>query len=248
VMNLFDHYSCRARLQPALLTLAPLALGAFAWAPPGARWPSVIWSLLGTVGLTFFLAIATRNRGKSIEPGLWTSWGGTPTTQLLRYSGPANPVLRERWHKQLAKLLGKSLPTAEEEKDNPTHADKIYEAATRLLIDKARDRKKFPLVYAELVNYGFCRNLYGVRWLGFSLALIGFVSSLAANSWSVNTTGKESLLPWGCGIVCFLFLLCWIFVVKSAWVKVPAMSYAHRLFESSEKLSRSKAGTKIDGP
>lgn len=242
--NLFDHYSFRARLQPALLTLAPLAFGAFAWAPPGARWPSAIWSLLGTVGFSYFLAIAARNRGKSLEPWLWTSWGGTPTTQLLRYSGPANPMLRERWHKQLAKLLGKPFPSVDEEKNNPNHADEIYEAGTRLLIDKTRDTKKFPLVYKELVNYGFCRNLYGMRPLGVSLALISLGACIAANFWSANTTGKESLLPWGCGIVCFLFLLSWIFIVKSAWVKVPAMSYAHRLFEGSEKLSRAKAGTK----
>lgn len=30
-MQLFDHYSFRARLQPALFTLLPLALGVLAW-------------------------------------------------------------------------------------------------------------------------------------------------------------------------------------------------------------------------
>src|SRR5437899_7423873 len=115
--KLFDHYSFRARLQPAFLALVPLALGAFAWAQPGAKWLTAIWSLLGAAGFTFFLANVARNRGKSIEPKLWESWGGTPTTQLLRHSGPGNSNLRERWHKQLSKLLGKPFPTPEEERN-----------------------------------------------------------------------------------------------------------------------------------
>ena len=121
----FDHYSFRARLQPAFLTLLPLAMAAFAWAQPGAKWLTIIWSLLGAAGFTFFPANFARNRGKSIEPELWKSWGGTPTTQLLRHSYPEYSVLRERWHKQLSKLLNKPFPTAEEERHDPSRADEI---------------------------------------------------------------------------------------------------------------------------
>src|SRR2546421_5900613 len=142
--HFFDYYSFRARLQPAFLTLLPIAIAAFAWAQPGAKWLTAIWSLLGAAGFTFFLANVSRNRGKHIEPKLWKSCGGTPTTQLLRHSGPANSVLRERWHKRLSKLLGRPFPSAEEERNNPVQADEIYEAATRLLIEKTRDTKAFP--------------------------------------------------------------------------------------------------------
>src|ERR1700730_13897443 len=83
VLGHFDHYSFRARLQPAFLTLLPLVVGALAWAEPGAKWFTLLGSLLSTAGLTFFLANFARNRGKAIEPALWKSWGGAPTTLLL---------------------------------------------------------------------------------------------------------------------------------------------------------------------
>ena len=141
-MKLFDHYSFRARLQPALFTLLPAAIGIFAWTGPGVKWQSALWTLFGTVGGTFFLGILARSLGKQIEPGLWQSWGGPPTTQLLRHSGSGNPVLRERWHKCLSKLLGQPLPTAEEEAADPVSADEAYRAGTKLLINKTRDVKK----------------------------------------------------------------------------------------------------------
>jgi hypothetical protein len=88
--KLFDHYSFRARLQPAFLALLPIAIGVMAWAPPGAKWMTSIWSLLSAAGFTLLLANMARNRGKGIERELWKSWGGAPTTQLFRHRGEAN--------------------------------------------------------------------------------------------------------------------------------------------------------------
>lgn len=238
-VKLFDHYSFRARLQPAFLTLVPLVIGVLAWAQPGAKWVTALWSLLGAAGFTFFLANIARNRGKSIEPELWKSWGGAPTTQLLRHSGPANPVLRERWHKHLSKLLGKPFPTADEEQTSPTKADEIYEAATRLHIGKTRDAKKYPFVYRDNVNYGFCRNLYALRKVGISAAVMGFLVSLGAIGW-VLKQGKMDYLPWGCAVVCAALLQWWIFTVNSEWVRVPAMNFALHLLDSTEKVGPAK--------
>src|SRR5438874_4204302 len=72
-LKLVDHYSFRARLQPALLALLPLAFALIAWTEPGARWLSVLWTIFGTAGGTFFLATFARNRGRSLEAKLWDS-------------------------------------------------------------------------------------------------------------------------------------------------------------------------------
>jgi hypothetical protein len=231
--NLFDHYSLRARLQPGLITLLPIALGVFAWSEPGARWMTALWTTLGTSGATYLLAIMARNRGKAIEPALWESWGGTPTTQLLRHSGPGNPVLRERWHESLAKLLKKPLPTASEEAADPAAADAVYVAVTRLLINERRDAKAFPLIYKENVNYGFCRNLHAQRAVGIGAAITGIAASVAAGIYFA-AGGKVLILPWVCAAIGFLMLLSWIFVFTGLWVKVPAFAYSERLLESSD--------------
>src|SRR5713101_5701667 len=194
-LKLFDHYSFRARLQPALLTLLPAAVGIFAWTGPGLKWESALWALFGTVGGTFFLTILARNLGKQIEPGLWQSWGGPPTTQLLRHAGIGNPVLRERWHKILAKFLGKPLPTPEEEQANPKTADDTYNAGIKLLINKTRDVKTFRLVYNENVQYGYCRNLLAMRLMGLSFSVLGSVASLTAGLWNSHVADSK-IYPW----------------------------------------------------
>ncbi len=235
--KLFDQYSLRARLQPALLTLLPAAIGVFAWAGPGVKWQSALWTLFGTAGGTCFLAIVARNFGKKIENGLWQSWGGSPTTQLLRHSGSANPVMRDRWHKSLAKLLGRPFPTAQEEAANPNSADDVYGAAARLQINKTHDTKKYPLVFKENMHYGFCRNLYAMRAIGITVAILGIVASCAAGIWSIQS-GNPDVRPWVCAVVCTLMFLLWVFVVKPSWVRVPAFAYAERLLESVENTTR----------
>ena len=235
---LFDQYSLRARLQPALLTLLPAAIAIFAWTGPGVKWQSALWTLFGTAGGTYFLAILARNFGKQIEPGLWQSWGGAPTTQLLRHSGPANSVMRERWHKYLSKLLDKPFPTTQEEAANPAGADDIYNAAVKLQIGKTRDTKKYHLLFKENIQYGFCRNLFAMRVTGIIVAILGVVASGAAGAWFIQI-GDPQIRPWVCGATGLLFLIWWIFTIKPEWVKIPAFAYAERLFESTETGTRS---------
>lgn len=241
--SFYDHYSFRARLQPAFIALLPVALGAMAWALPGAKWITAIWSLLGAAGFTFFLANLARNRGKSIEPALWKAWDGSPAVRFLRHRGDSNSVLRERWHLKLEKLLGRRMPTQLEEENDPTAADAVYEAATRLLIGKTYDQKAYPFVFRDNVNYGFCRNLYGLRGLGLISSVVGLGVSLSA-ALSSHRAGHLEALSMGCSGVCFALLLWWIFTVKAAWVRVPAENYARHLFASLETVQDPKQSVK----
>lgn len=241
--HLLDYYSLRARLYPSLLALFPGALAIFAWTGVGPHWESAIWTTFGTIGGTFLLAVLARNAGRAVEPDLWKSWGGPPTTEFLRHSGPANPLLRARWHKSMGKLLGVPFPSAEDEAADPGKADDIYQAAVRLLINKTRDTKKYPLVFKENITYGFCRNLLGLRWIGFSFALVGtLVCALAG---LMPTASKSpAFMAWTLALTCMAFLLFWIFAVKPGLVRVPAVAYTERLLESSETL----AGTRTVKP
>jgi hypothetical protein len=236
---LFDHYSLRARLQPALLALLPAAFGIFAWTGPGVRWQSALWTLFGTAGGTFFLGILARNLGKQIEPGLWQAWGGSPTTQLLRHGGTGNPVMRERWHNSLSRLLDRPLPTLQEEQADPVAADGVYNAAIKLLINKTRDVKKFHLLYKENVQYGYCRNLFAMRSMGLIFSLLGSLASLAAGLWDAHVRDPK-IYTWVCLAANLVFLTCWIFTINSAWVRVPAFAYADRLLESIENFPQSR--------
>jgi hypothetical protein len=233
--NLFDHYSFRARLQPALIVLLPISLAVVACLGPEQPWMSAIWTLCATGGATYLLAVFVRNRGKENEPALWKSWGGCPTTQLLRHAGPANPVMRERWHTQLEKFLGKPLPTMAEETADPQKADHAYEAASKFLIGKTRDTKNFPLLYKENVTYGFCRNLHAMRTAGIFISLCGAIVSAHAAVLSVYL-GKIDFVPIAACFISVLLLWGWVFRIRPKWVRIPAFAYAERLFESIDLI------------
>lgn len=239
--QLFDSYTFRARLQPALFTLLPLAVAVLAWTEVKRPWMALLWTVCGTAGATYFFSAVVRSCGKQAEKKLWASWGGAPTTQLLRHEGTSNSILRERWHKSLAKLIGTALPTADEERANPAAADSVYEAATKVLISKTRDPKKFPLIIKENTAYGFCRNLYAMRWVGIPIAAIGAAAAavVAAQAESL----RAGILGYACTALNGLILLAWIFRVRAEWVRTPALAYAERLFEATESLSRAKAPT-----
>jgi hypothetical protein len=237
---LFDQYSFRARLQPALLTLLPAAIAIFAWTGPGVKWQSALWTLFGTAGGTYFLAVLARNLGKKLEPGLWQSWGGAPTTQFLRHTGSANPVMRERWHKNLSKLLGKPFPTASEESANPMAADDIYSAAVKLQISKTRDTKKYHLLFKENIQYGFCRNLFAMKSTGMVIATLSLIFSISTAIWFIHI-GDPKIMPWICSAAISMFLYWWITVVNPAWVRQSANAYAERLFESVETSSATRS-------
>jgi hypothetical protein len=232
-LNLFDRYCLQARLFPALLALLPGAVGVFAWTGPADKGLLWLWTVIVTAGGTYLLAALARSPGKHLEPELWKSWGGAPTTQLLRHSGGANAVIRERWHKALSKLAGKPFPTPEGELADAVAADSIYEAGVVLLISQTRDVKKFPLLFKENISYGFCRNLYGLRPVGITLSVAGMVLSAIATALAIRA-GTAVGISWTCVALCVLFFYIWVFCVRPSLIRTPAFGYANRLMECIE--------------
>jgi hypothetical protein len=230
-LALFDPYTFRARLQPALIALLPLGIAGYAWSGGKPSWVSALWGLFGMAGGTFLLTVLTRRLGRSLEPGLWRSWGGAPTTQLLRHRGDANPLMRARWHDALAKLTGAPLPSAPDEQANPQAADFTYEAAAKVAIGKTRNVRTFGLLFKEDIAYGFCRNLYALRPYGIFFALVGTALAAAAGVQTVRTGGLH-VLEWFCAAADLGALFVWIFYVNDSLVRTPAFAYAERLFEA----------------
>lgn len=164
-----DEYALKARAIPAFLTLLPLALVVL----PTLGTQSLLLGLFAPVGgtlvISFLLAQWGRDQGKLKEPRLFAIWGGKPTTVLLSHRGEAeNRVLRERRHRRLERLSnGIVLPTLRAEAEDPKAADESYDAATKILIQRTRDKQRFSLLFDELVSYGFRRNLWDSNHLPF---------------------------------------------------------------------------------
>jgi hypothetical protein len=242
-MNL-DTYTFRARVAPVLLVLLPVLLATMAWFPDQLT----TWRALPGAGVTAFLAVLLaqlgRDSGKAKEAALFESWGGKPTVQLLRHSydgGSDTAELRRRQRIKLAKLSGMEFPTPEQEAGNPDEADSKYDAAVSYLIAQTRDTLRFRLIYAENVNYGFRRNLWGVRFVGAVAAGLGAGAAFTATYFAA--AGNSQITAALLGVVNLLLFLLYVLRVNRQWVRLAAFEYAKQLLESVELLDQTDTHT-----
>ena len=97
--DLFDTYSLRARLQPALLPLFPLFVTIAVWVPGLYHTGAGLAGLATACGVTVLLAHVARERGRRAEIRLFNEWGGKPTTIWLRHSdGNLDDHTTRRYH------------------------------------------------------------------------------------------------------------------------------------------------------
>lgn len=167
----WDTYTFQARLRPGLLVVLPVGLALVAWFPDKFLGWTLTVSVATTCGLTALVAQIARDQGKRKEPKLFDLWGGSPTTRRLRHRHTTlDWISLARCHSALETALGLPAPTPNEELADPATADALYEAFVRHSRNATRDTKNHRLVFAENVNYGFRRNVWGMRPAGITLA------------------------------------------------------------------------------
>jgi hypothetical protein len=127
-LKIFDAYSLRARLFPAIIAAAP-ALAALALL---ISWKTFeLSNAIATVAivvLLFAIADLARARGRAIEPMLYKRQGGKPSIVMFRRNDPTiDDALKERYRIFLADQLGVAAPTAAQEAADQAAADAFYE-------------------------------------------------------------------------------------------------------------------------
>lgn len=239
-----DEYEHRARLRPALLVSLPLALAVMSWFPDRSGM-QVLAGLAAYCGFTGLLAQLGRDHGKQKEPWLFQLWGGKPTTQILRHRNSLlDATTKKRYHDALNTIVPDTLlPTADAEAAAPIDADAKYDSCVLFLREKTRDKKAFPLVFAENVNFGFRRNLWGMKPTGLTLSVVALIGSIAAAI--VRFESSQSLAIGAvASVINGLMLAWWIMRINPEWVRIPAFAYAERLMSACESLRPSNRETK----
>lgn len=247
---IFDAYSRQARLYPALLTLVPpLTLIA-------ALWPDLLTltSLPGLVGFTaafgvlYALASFARSRGKQVEKRLLKVWGAWPTTIWLRHRSMfvQKPTLA-RYHQFLADHVPDWVrPLEADEQADIEKADSYYASAVDWLKEQCRG-PDFPMVEKENTEYGYRRNLRGIRNVGVSVCIGGIIAALGMLEYRYG--GSESVSAFiqprhlwallssatGAAIVFNLFAVAaWLTTVNDDWVREAADQYARALLANCD--------------
>lgn len=247
--RLLDPYELRARLFPGLLVLSPAI--AFLALLYGNKNPLIVAlsTVMATCGGPYLLSSFVRSWGQRAQDRLHREWGAQPSTILLRHRDNQLPRLTKlRYHELVASQLALIVPSADEERQDPVHADQVYASASDALRPLTSDSRAFPFIFKELVAYGYNRNAYGSRWVGFGVALATIVATLL----HAGALRLEQPLFTQSGLdaahilvllvaACLAVLWCAHFTAET--VKLAGFSYAKRLWEALEKVP--KRGTRV---
>ena len=239
---LWANYEFRARILPALIAVAlPIGLVALGLIEDSVVGLSTVTvtgiALLAALSLGAVAAQLGRDRGKKKEAGLFSQWGGVPTTAMLRHGdNRISAITKERYRRKLEVLLPDlRLPSLTQESSDPRGADEVYSSCTAFLREATRDREKYHLIFSESCSYGFRRNLWGLK----PIALVSTAVPVARGAWQLGRDGatffQDPLGP--LTLACAICLLClWLFVVTPSWIKVAADAYAERLLASCDSF------------
>lgn len=240
--RLVDPYERKARLYPALLAILPIItlIALYTdWLTFDTE--NALYVAISAAGL-FWLANKTRDLGKAVEKRLVAEWGGMPSVTLLRHRDPVlDQYTKQRYHKAASILADISLPNSTEEENNPADADERYRAVTSALLFRTRDTSKYPLLLKENINYGFWRNMRGVRLIACILA----AALVAFGLWLDRAPVLDFQPPDGAElasvILGILMLVGWATTVTDASVRQAAENYAKRLLEALDSSQTGQA-------
>lgn len=233
-----DPYERAARLYPALLALLPMLIALATTSVFGKPLATQLLSMSGACGAAFLLANISRMLGKAQEANLFNTWGGMPTTQLLRHRNEFIDLhTKQRYHAFLARKIKIEFPTSEQELTAPETADKIYRAGVKWLLGKTRDKKRFALLFKENISYGFHRNGYGLKWVGMLISMGSIAWLVTANhagapaNWSAFPSNH--LVTIGIELA---ITLAWAIYFSESRVKLAALAYADMLLRACDDL------------
>jgi hypothetical protein len=171
--SLTDRYERKARLLPGLLLAAGPALTAGAVLQSFAAWYT---TASASIGIEFLVAIIAghfaRARGRRIEDGLWTSWGGAPTVRWLRpWDQTCSDQQKSKWRGAIKRLTGLTVPASIPQGGSQDDVDRHIADATRQLRYTLRGKPEAAMVATHNEDYGFARNLCAIRWHWIVLSL-----------------------------------------------------------------------------
>lgn len=171
--SLSDRYERKARLLPGLVLASAPALTAGALLQEFTAWYAAASS---AVGVEFLVAIIlgqfARARGRRTEDALWKSWGGPPSTRWLRpWDRICSDQQKTKWRGVIKRLTGLSLPASVPQGGSQEDVDRQIADATRQLRYVLRSKAEAAILAIHNEDYGFARNLCGVRWYWVVLCL-----------------------------------------------------------------------------
>lgn len=225
-LSLSDEYERRARFLPSLLTLCFLLPAS---SIIGDIVDNFINMLIGGVGVGAVFAVAISHlasaAGNRCQEALFPRWPhSSPTNRWLHPDNKERSSQQKKlWYEDYKTLTGLDIARAVE--DTPEEVEVIINDAVTKARVKFRQSNNTGLFFKHNVDYGYARNLTGLRYLWLTFAIISAVAS-----WYNYIFGKGDLF-WGIistGIVVIAVHLA--FWALPSYVRRKAERYAESFY------------------
>lgn len=234
----FNRYTMQARIAPVVIVLLPIFmfLGYLLYETSSA----LALKIVSSFGLFFFYSCASyigRIKGKEIETKLIVEWDGFPSIRYLRHrSKEFNALRREKIIKTcFSYCVEAKPPSLVEELESPVAADVVYEVYNTFL-KRHSNRSRNPAVFNANVDYGFTRNMLGLKCFSivFNSILAGFILLVLYSN--IKLVLISSQIGWIIIFLAAIINLIFILFVTKRKLKIVSEAYAERLLEYAEGL------------
>ncbi len=228
---IWDDFEIKARVLPVITLASPIIIVAIIKGIiTAAKLEVAIYSIIA-IAVVALLSKLMRNFGKKYERKMYDKLGAMPTTIVMRYSDyRINDVSKTQYHKRLNVVFPEiKLPICSEQECK--ESDKYYIAAMTHLRNYANtNRDKEQMVYRELKEYNYWRNIYGGKYL----AIITYCIIIAIDI-AFASRNDASIDVMGIGILAFsIIVIC--LAIRSETVQNKAFDYAVALAEVCERI------------
>jgi hypothetical protein len=229
ILKFVSPYELRARVLPGMLLVLPIAMAAIAWVPGMDVFTSLATVATACLPAGYIVGQWMRDRAEPHQSALFDSWGGAPTTIILRWNDlTIPPMQKEQIRSRLQRLEDHPWPTAIDTAAAPQHADQCFQSlVAKVLADARTHQDGYERLNLANAHYGFLRNCLYSRSLALSVCAACIALSILAPA-----TGFGS--SWRVGIAAALFcaaaLIYWLSAVNERRLRVTANAFAIEVF------------------
>lgn len=210
------------------------------------RLPDEGWltKLLVTGGAGSALVVALAHMasaaGNRFGDAFWKQRGGLPTSRWLRASDKTHSSQqKQQWYAAIKKLTGLDIPAAVTAQ--PHEEDAIISDAIRQVRNQIRGKPSAKMVDKHNEEYGFARNLAGLRWVMLASSLLGAAG--CALAWKFERGSVLGCVFNGCLVLYATVMFFWLpKYVERAGERYTESLFSVPAFSAVEKAKSPKTG------
>jgi hypothetical protein len=234
-----DGYEVRARMLPSIVAGLPLLVAVLFCFPSLREFaPSAALTAL-LVGCATLLTEFTRGRGKIFDRQLRERACGP---LLLTW---ADEEIGPGLKREIRAALAKSLPdfpllNAQEEKLEANTARTLCAEVISALVPSFRNRRRYPLIHAELISLRFRRNVLSLRPYALASCRIGALLGLICAIFSPEGTAP-TVVALLAACICTATAILFEEVITFDWVCAAEKEYVKELLLAVASTARASS-------